>query len=183
MTKLLLNGSSSVNYFIHGQELTLEYEFPNARFVVIKHNQIPVSDKFRTKAFWFWKRYHLLKGNKGIYKTYVNHFCPTLSIHIYESWSLLPKRYVLPLKNNRVLLQNPLPTIKEMSLRGLQNVPQGLKHQVSRIQLPTIKSLHQTYDSKCTALHRFSFESSYSKFKISHPLFLQNQELWNSQFI
>ena len=175
MTKLLLNGSPSVNYFIHGQELTLEFDFPKAWLVVVRYNQIPVSDKFRTKAFWFWKRYHLLKGNKGTYKSYVNHFFPTLSIHIYESWSLLPKRYVLPLKNNRVLLQNPLPTIKEMSLRGLQNVPQGFKHQVSRIQLPTIKSLHQTYDSKCTVLNRFSFESANTKFKISHPLFLQNQ--------
>ena len=175
MTKLLLNGSPSVNYFIHGQELTLEFDFPKAWLVVVIYNQIPVSDKFRTKAIGFWKRYHLLKGNKGIYKTYVNHFCPTLSIHIYESWSLLPKRYVLPLKNNRVLLQNPLPTIKEISLRGIQNVPQGFKHQVSRIQLPTIKSINQSFDSKCTALHRFSFESSYNKFKISHPFFLQNQ--------
>jgi hypothetical protein len=47
MTKLLLIGSPSVNYFIHGKELTLEFDFPKAWLVVLSYNQIPVSDKIK----------------------------------------------------------------------------------------------------------------------------------------
>jgi hypothetical protein len=36
-----------VNYFIHGKELTLEFDFPKAWLVVLSYNQIPVSDKIK----------------------------------------------------------------------------------------------------------------------------------------
>ena len=90
MTKLLLNGSPSVNYFIHGQELTLEFDFPKAWFVVVSYNQIPVADKFKTKSFWFWKRNTFFFRKKGIFKSYINHFSPKLEIRSFESWSIIP---------------------------------------------------------------------------------------------
>jgi hypothetical protein len=175
MTKLLLNESSSVNYLIHGQELTLEFDFPKSWLVVVSYNQIPVADKFKTKPFWFWKRNTFFFRKKGTFKSYINHFSPKLEIRSFKSWSISPKKIVLPLKNNRVLLTNPIPRIKHIPYRGIQAPIGNFKHQVKRIEPLAIKNVNLSFELKSMRYKRFLFEAAYTNFKNSHPLFLQNQ--------
>ncbi|MEY4486293.1 MAG: hypothetical protein RL440_824 [Bacteroidota bacterium] len=175
MTKLLLNGSPSVNYFIHGQELTLEFDFPKAWLVVVSYNQIPVSDKFKTGSFWFWQRNTFFFSKKNIFKSYINHFSPKLEIRLFESWSIIPKKIVLPLKNNRVLLTNPIPRIKQIPYPSIQAPIGNFKHQVKSIGPLAIKNVNLSLELKSTAYKRFFFEAAYHNYKLAHPLFLQNQ--------
>lgn len=183
MPKLLLNGSPSVNYFIHGQELTLEFDFPKALFVVVSYNQIPVADKFKTKPLWFWKRNTFFFRKKGTFKSYINHFSPKLEIRSFESWSIIPKKIVLPLKNNRVLLTNPIPRIKHFSYRSIQ-APNGyFKHQVKSVEPLAIKNVYLSPEFKSITYNRYFFEAPYYNYKLAHPLFLQNITTWNNQSI
>ena len=175
MTKLLLNRSPSVNYFIHGQELTLEFDFPKAWLVVVSYNQIPVSDKFKTGSFWFWQRNTFFFRKIGTFKSYINHFSPKLEIRSFESWSIIPKKIVLLLKNNRVLLTNPIPQIKHFPYRSIQAPIGNFKHQVKSIDSLAIKNVNLSLEYKSIPYKRFLFEAAYTNFKISHPLFLQNQ--------
>ena len=108
MTKLLLNGSNSVNYTIHGQDLVLRFEFPEARFISIYYNEIPVTDKFKSRPFWFWKRRSWYR-NTGEFKAHVNVYHPIIRITLWSKW-LLPKRIMIPLKVNHVKVQASLPS-------------------------------------------------------------------------
>jgi len=108
MPKLLLNGSNSVNYNLHGQDLVLNFEFPQARFVSIYYNEIPVTDKFKTRPFWFSKR-RSWHGNTGEFKAHVNVYHPFVRITIWSKW-MIPKRIMIPLKVNHVILQATLPS-------------------------------------------------------------------------
>lgn len=107
MTKLLLNGSNSVNHTIHGQDLVLRFEFPEARFISIYYNEIPVTDKFKSRPFWFWKR-RSWHRNTGEFKAHVNVYHPIIRITLWSKW-LLPKRIMIPLKVNHVKVQASLP--------------------------------------------------------------------------
>ena len=183
MTKLLLNGSPSVNYFIHGQELTLEFDFPKAWLVVVSYNQIPVSDKFKTGSFWFWQRSTFFFSKKNIFKSYINHFSPKLEIRLFESWSIVPKKIVLPLKNNRVFLTNPIPRIKHIPYPSIQAPIGNFKHQVKSIEPLAIKNVNLYPEFKSIPYKRFFFEAAYHNYKLVHPLYLQNTTTWNNQSI
>jgi hypothetical protein len=108
MTKLLLNGSNSVNYTIHGQDLVLNFEFPQARFVSINYNEIPVTDKFKTRPYWFWKR-RCWFGNSGEFNAHVNVYHPYICFTVWSKW-MMPKRIMIPLKVNHVQIQATLPS-------------------------------------------------------------------------
>jgi hypothetical protein len=108
MPKLLLNGSNSVNYNLHGQELVLNFEFSEALFVSIYYNEIPVRDKFKSSPFWFWKR-RSWHRNTGEFKAHVNVYHPFVRITLWSKW-FWPKRIMIPLKVNRLRLQVTLPS-------------------------------------------------------------------------
>lgn len=126
MTKLLLNGSNSVNYIVHGQELSLSFSFPEAKFVSIYYNQIPVSDKFKARPFWYWQRRKWF-GNTGEFKAHYNVYHPFVRITIWSKW-MLPKRIMIPLRVNHVKVNSILPTWDlqtPQSLEPLKTVSNG----------------------------------------------------------
>ena len=108
MPKLLLNGSNSVNYNLHGQDLVLNFEFPEALFVSIYYNEIPVTDKFKSSPYWFWKR-RSWHRNTGEFKAHVNVYHPFVRITLWSKW-FIPKRIMIPLKVNHVQIQATLPS-------------------------------------------------------------------------
>lgn len=100
-----INGSDSLNYLLHGQDLLLEFHFPRAWFVSVYYNQVPNGQLFRKSPAFFWQRYFLFR-NKGAFSSKINGFYPTLRI---TCWSPFPRRIVIPLKINKLKLSNPLP--------------------------------------------------------------------------
>ena len=104
---MLLNGSQSVNYLIHGQELLLEFDFPTAWFVSIHYNHVPNGSLFKKRPALFWKRYHWFR-NQGVFKSQINGFYPVLRI---TRWSPFPKRLEIPLMVNQVNVSTVLPTV------------------------------------------------------------------------
>jgi len=97
-----------VNYTIHGQDLVLNFEFPQARFVSIYYNEIPVTDKFKTRPYWFWKRRSWF-GNSGEFNAHINVYHPYIRLTIWSKW-MMPKRIMIPLKVNHVKVQSSLPS-------------------------------------------------------------------------
>ncbi len=126
---MLLNGSQSVNYLIHGQELLLEFDFPNAWFVSIHYNHVPNGPLFKKRPVFFWQRYHWFR-NQGLFKSQINRFYPVLRI---TRWSPFPKRLEIPLTVNQVSVFNvfptvilnsytPIPKVNLASIRGPMNI-------------------------------------------------------------
>lgn len=105
MNKVLLNGSSTVNYTIHGQDLHLEFHFPSAWFVTVYYNEVPSGDTFRKRPLFFAHRYHWFKRH-GIFTSRMNGFYPALRITVWSPW---PKRINVPLSIHHVELSNALP--------------------------------------------------------------------------
>ena len=105
MSQVLLNGSSTVNYTIHGQDLHLEFHFPNAWFVTVYYNEVPAGDTFRKRPLFFAQRYHWFRRH-GIFTSRMNGFYPTLRITVWSPW---PKRIKVPLSIHHVELSNALP--------------------------------------------------------------------------
>lgn len=130
MNKVLLNGSQSVNYLIHGQELLLEFNFPRAWFVTIYYNQVPNGPLFKKRPPLFWQRFHWF-GKQGMFKSQINGFYPVLRI---TRWSPFPKRVEIPLKVNHVNLSNVLPKV---NLNSYTSTP---KVNLASIRVPMILS-------------------------------------------
>lgn len=97
-----------MNYTIHGQDLVLNFEFPQARFISIYYNEIPVTDKFKTRSFWFWQRRRWF-GNSGEFKAHINVYHPYIRLTIWSKW-MIPERIMIPLKVNHVKVQASLPS-------------------------------------------------------------------------
>ncbi len=105
-SKIELNGSASVNYLIHGQDLSLTFNFPNAWFVCIHYNPVPTSAKFRKGSFWWFQRLHWFKRT-GVFESKVNFFYPHLSLYIV-GWGI--KKINIPMSINNVHVKNDLPS-------------------------------------------------------------------------
>lgn len=107
VNRLLFNGSQSLNYLIHGQELHLTFHFPGAWFVTIYYNHVPNGPIFKKRPGLFWQRYHWFR-KQGLFKSQINGFYPVLRI---TSWSPFPKRIEIPLTVNYVNVSNALPRV------------------------------------------------------------------------
>lgn len=77
--KFLIN-TKIVNYFIHGQPLSIKYEIPKAWIVVIKYENELLHNFERIK--WFKKRYYL-KRNKGVFENYTNAYYPKITFYCF----------------------------------------------------------------------------------------------------
>jgi hypothetical protein len=106
--KIILNGSDSVNYLIHGQDLNLSFSFSRTWFVLIKYNAVPNTSKFRKKSFWFWQSLFFFK-KEGVFNSKVSVFYPSLKIIVF---GLKPQIINLPLKVQQVKLRKQLPIVK-----------------------------------------------------------------------
>jgi hypothetical protein len=106
MKRLELNGSTSVMFFLHGQELRLDWEIPGAWAVSIHHNEVPVGDKFRFRSVWPWKRISHFRGGTGSYRGHANWKYPYLRLCIWSPW---PKVHTLKFYINRVRVRHTLP--------------------------------------------------------------------------
>ena len=137
---LKLNGSDSVNYLIHGQDLTLEFDFPEAFFVLIKYNPVPATEKFLKGSFWWFQRLHLFK-RKGLFQSKVNVFHPQLTLFIF-SWGI--KKISVPLKVEHVHLKNKLPAIQlPMLKKELPRIPRVQMAGYHKVEYPRFKELTQ----------------------------------------
>ena len=133
---LKLNGSDSVNYLIHGQDLTLEFDFPEAFFVLIKYNPVPDSTKFRKGSFWWFQRLHWFK-RKGLFQSKVNVFHPQLTLFIF-GWGI--KKISVPLKVEHVHLKNKLPAIQlPMLKKELPRIPRVRIAGYHKVEYPRFK--------------------------------------------
>jgi hypothetical protein len=107
MSQIRLNESNSLNYFIHGQELTVDFSFDQAWFVMIKYNEVPNELKFKSKPFWFWKKWFWFKKN-GIFKSRINYFHPWIKIIV---WQPFPRWINISLEVNKInIIKNYLKT-------------------------------------------------------------------------
>lgn len=140
MTKLLLNGSNSVNYTVHGQDLVLNFEFPEARFVSIYYNEIPVTDKFKNRPFWIWNRRSWYK-NSGEFKAHVNVYHPFVRITLWSKW-FMPKRVMIPLKVNHVKLQASLPRWQLTLPKQVLTATQRVNNFHATLSIPKFKILN-----------------------------------------
>ena len=133
---LKLNGSDSVNYLIHGQDLTLEFDFPEAFFVLIKYNPVPATEKFRKGSFWWFQRMHWFK-QKGLFQSKVNVFHPQLTLFIF-SWGI--KKISVPLKVEHIHLKNKLPAIQLPILKKeLPRIPRVQMAGYQKVEYPRFK--------------------------------------------
>ena len=106
MKCLELNGSTSVMFFLHGQELCLDWEIPGAWAVSIEHNGVPVGDTFRFRSVWPWKRFAHFRGETGRFRGHANWKYPYLRLCIWNPW---PQVYTLKFHINRVRVRHTLP--------------------------------------------------------------------------
>ena len=137
---LKVNGSDSVNYLIHGQDLTLEFEFPEAFFVLIKYNPVPATEKFRKGSFWWFQRLHWFK-RKGLFQSKVNVFHPQLTLFIF-GWGI--KKISVPLKVEHVHLKNKLPAIQlPMLKKELPRIPLVQMAGYQKVEYPRFKEFTQ----------------------------------------
>ena len=106
--RILLNDSDSVNYLIHGQDLSLKFCFEKAFFILIRYNPVPKTDKFRVGSIWWFQRLHWFKS-KGEFQSKVNVYQPFLSIYIF-AWGI--RKINIPLKIEKVVLKHDHPILK-----------------------------------------------------------------------
>lgn len=133
---LKLNGSDSVNYLIHGQDLTLEFDFPEAFFVLIKYNPVPATEKFRKGSFWWFQRLHWFK-RKGLFQSKVNVYYSQLTLFIF-GWGI--KKISVPLKVEHVHLKNKLPSIQLPLLKKeLPRIPRVQMAGYQKVEYPRFK--------------------------------------------
>ncbi len=102
-----LNESDSVNYLIHGQDLTLDFQFSSAFFVCIHYNPVPHTSKFRKGSFWWFQRLHWFRRN-GVFQSKVNVYYPQLTMYVIK-WGV--KKISIPLMVDRVHIKKNLPTV------------------------------------------------------------------------
>lgn len=102
-----LNESDSVNYLIHGQDLTLDFNFATAFFVCIHYNPVPATSKFRKGSFWWFQRLHWF-SRKGVFQSKVNVFYPQLTLYVI-GWGI--KKISIPLQVDRVHVVKNVPTV------------------------------------------------------------------------
>jgi hypothetical protein len=162
--KLLLNGSNSVNYFIHGQVLSVEFEFTSAWFVSIYYNEVPISDRFRARPFWFWKRrFWYLK--KGEFNAHMNVKHPYLRI---TTWSPFPKRVWINLKVNKIIVNQTMPILKLNKIKPI-GIPQ-LNLYTKSISLVSSMHLNPSYKifSPSIKSKGLLLTHSLNDFKINH---------------
>jgi len=134
--KIELNGSASVNYLIHGQDLNLSFNFPDAWFVCIRYNPVPATEKFRKGSFWWFQQLHWFKRT-GTFQSKVNVFYPQLSVFVFV-WGL--KKITIPLKVDTVRLKNELPVIQLPKIeREFPRVPKIQIAGYQKIAYPTLK--------------------------------------------
>ena len=179
--KITINGSDSVNYYIHGQDLNLKFSFPNALFVSIYYNEIPVSYKFKTRPFWFWQRIRFFK-NTGEYNVHFNVHHPYIRITKWFLWSL-PERINIPIKVNQVKVKCSPPSWKLRQIDGIKNHTLVLPTKLTMVSKPKFKKLKCKFiDEKTLKYKSDTLAVNYSdNFKINHPLYIKNKKLWNNQ--
>jgi hypothetical protein len=164
MNKLLLNDSKSVNSFYHGQDLHLTYDFPKAWFVIINYNAVPAGQLFRTRAFWFWKRYHWCR-KKGDFHSQINGHYPTIRITVFSPF---PKKIIIPLKVNYLKTAVELPKLSLDSICFTLNLKSIRLFQPKRIYNPSIKHVSMKPNLKLPLIaHDVIDQSLISLIKIS----------------
>lgn len=154
---ILLNDSDSVNYLIHGQDLSLKFYFEKAFLVLIRYNPVPKTDKFRVGSFWWFQRLHWFKS-KGEFYSKVNFYQPFLSIYIF-GWGI--RKIIIPLKIDKVVLKNYRPILKtpNYSLK-LPKAGFSVSNRLKRFQTP-----------------KLILESNVNRIENSNPISLPWQEL------
>jgi hypothetical protein len=155
--KIRLNGSESVNYLIHGQDLSLKFSFDRTFFVVINYNPIPKDDKFRVGSFWWFQRLHWFKSN-GEFQSKVNFYKPQLTIYLI-GWRI--RKFKIPLKIERVLLKKDLPILKTPNYSSkFPKAGFSFSNRLKRFQTP-----------------KLILESNVNRIENSNPISLPWQEL------
>lgn len=129
-----------MNYTVHGQDLVLNFEFPEARFVSIYYNEIPVTDKFKNRPFWIWNRRSWHK-NSGEFKAHVNVYHPFVRITLWSKW-FMPKRLMIPLKVNHVKLQASLPRWQLTLPKQVLTATQRVNNFHATLSIPKFKILN-----------------------------------------
>jgi len=162
-SKIKLNGSDSVNYLIHGQELYLEFHFPSAWFVSLYYNHVPNGQVFRKRPTLFWQRYRWF-SKKGAFKSTINGFYPVLRI---THWSPFPKRMEIPLTVNHVYLSNPLPSF---TLNTYHPIPKVSLSSIGIIN--TISDFKPNFESRTVAVSELT--SAHSVLKNSFETYRNN---------
>jgi hypothetical protein len=128
--KILLNGSDSVNYLIHGQDLNLNFSFPKAWFVLIRFNSVPKTAKYRQGSFWWFQRWHYFRRN-GEFQSKVNIFHPRLTLFVF-GWGIKKIKIQLNVEKinlkqripyiNLPSLSNEMPLIPSIQIAGFQKI-------------------------------------------------------------
>ncbi len=171
-----------MNYNLHGQDLVLNFEFPEALFVSIYYNEIPVTDKFKSSPFWFWKR-RSWHRNTGEFKAHVNVYHPFVRITLWSKW-FIPKRIMIPLKVNHIKVQSSLPSWQLNMPKKLKNPRLFLGTGIQKLQIPRLIENKNHFKSIEFELNsEYSDPDEYLKYKTNHSIYIKNKEVWKTQLI
>lgn len=168
-----------MNYTIHGQDLVLNFEFPQARFISIYYNEIPVTDKFKTRSFWFWQRRRWF-GNSGEFKAHINVYHPYIRLTIWSKW-MIPERIMIPLKVNHVKVQASLPSWQFNLPKQLKNPRLFLGTGIQKLKIPRlIENKNQFKSIELELNSEFANPDEYLKYKINHSIYIKNENVWKT---
>ena len=171
-----------MNYTIHGQDLVLNFEFPRARYVSIYYNEIPVTDKFKTRSFWFWQRRRWF-GNSGVFNAHINVYYPYIRLTLWSKW-MIPKRIMIPLNVNHVQIQATLPSWQLKLPKKLKNPRLFLGTGIQKLQIPRLIENKNHFKSIEFELNsEFANPDEYLKYKTNHSIYIKNKEVWKTQLI
>ena len=125
-SQIALNGSKTVTYLIHGLELTVEFSFQHAWFIVVGFNP-PSPIPRHKRPFWFWKRLFWF-GKVGTLKQTINKHYPFITFTVF---SPLPKTYHIPLNiDSEEFNRVAFPKTRGLQfLSRLDEHPKHMRHQ------------------------------------------------------